>query len=178
MKIFKNPLAIFCFGWGIVFFLLGCFFSHFYFFPIAMLPLTIYEFFRTEGTKNTKPLSFLFCLVLIFQFLHTAKIYPFPFNLDFLISLLPVPIPVNLDKFIFLSTLVLIVFSLLLIKYTWGTVTKFFAILLLAGSLIEALVFLPEIKMMIKTPQGQELFEGSKEEIKDNLYYRLRRELF
>ena len=83
-----------------------------------------------------------------------------------------------MDKFLFLSVVLLVIFAFLLIRYTWGSVTKFLAILLLVGALLQAYLFLPEIQTMVNTPQGQKLIEGSKEKIKDNLYYRLRRELY
>lgn len=168
---------IFCFIWGIIAYLLGFLLSKFYFFSLGLLPFALYEFKRTEGKKNTKPLSLLTSLLLVFQFLHTSKIYPFPFNLSFLVDVLPIPVPKEIDPFVFLSVIILTIFAFLLIRYTWGSVTKFLAIALLAGALVQAYLFWPEIQMMINSPQGQRLIEGSKERIQDNLYYRLRREL-
>ncbi len=177
MKILKNQIIIFIFVWGAVLYLLGFLLSKFYLFSLGLLPVAIYEFIRTEGKKNTKPLSFLTSVVLVFQFLHASKLYPFPFDPKPLLELLPVPVPATVDPVIFLSVIILIIFSLLLLRYTWGSVTKFLSILLLAGSLVQAWLFWPEIQTMLQTSQGQRLFEGSKERIRDNLYYRLRREL-
>jgi len=178
MKILKKRIIVFSFFWAVLFYFAGFFFSRFYLFSLGLLPFALYELFRTEGTHNTRPLSFLTAGLLILQFLHTSKIYPFPFKLDFLFELLPLTLPINMDKFLFLSVVLLVIFAFLLIRYTWGSVTKFLAILLLVGALLQAYLFLPEIQTMVNTPQGQKLIEGSKEKIKDNLYYRLRRELY
>jgi len=178
MKLLKDRVMLFCFIWGAILYLLGYYYSRFYFFSLGLLPFALYELWRTEGVHNTRPLSFLTSVVLVLQFLHTSKIYPFPFNLKPWLELLPVPLPAQVDPFLFLSFAVLVIFSFLLIRYTWGSVTKFLAIALLAGSLFQAYLFWPEIQMMINSAQGQELLKGSKEEIKDNLYYRLRRELY
>jgi hypothetical protein len=178
MKLLKDKVMVFCFVWGIILYLIGYFSSHFYFFSLGLLPFAVYEGFRTEGEHNTKPLSFLTSLVLILQFLHTAKIFLFPFDIKPFLELLPVTIPSTLDPFLFLSVAILIIFSFLLIRYTWGSVTKFLAIALLVGALFQAWLFLPEIKIMLGSPEGQNLLKGAKEEIRDNLYYRLRRELY
>jgi len=177
MKLYKDRFMVFCFVWGAVLYLLGFVFSKFWFFSLGLLPFALYEFKRTEGKKNTKPLSFFTSVLLVFQFLHTSGIYTFPWDLTFLLDLLPAGVPKTVDLFLFLSVVVLVIFSLLLIKYTWGSVTKFLAIALLMGSLIQAYIFWPEIQQMLNTPVGQRLLEGQKERIKDNLYYRLRREL-
>jgi len=177
MKILKDRFLIICIAWTAVFYLLALILSKFYLFPLGLAPLAVYELIRVEGEKNTRPLSFLILVILIFQFLHTTKIYLFPLKVGFILDLLPVAIPAHLDKFLFLSVAVLIIFSLLLIRYTWGSVTKFLAILLLLGSIIQASLFWPEIKAMKETPEGQQLMEESQERIKDNIYYRLRQEL-
>lgn len=168
---------LFCFCWGIFFYILGFSLSKFELFSLGLLPTAIYEFFRTEGKKNTKPLSFLFSAILVLQFLHITKIYPFPFDISFITSLLPVTLPETTDSVIFLSVIVLLLISSLLIRYTWGSVTKFLAIILLAGSLIQGYLFWPEIQSMLNSPEGKTIMEEQKEKIKDNLYYRLRREL-
>jgi hypothetical protein len=169
---------IFCFIWGVVFYFLAFVISKFYFFSLGLIPLTIYELIRVEGKKNTRPLSFLTLLVLIFQFLHTSKIYLFPMDVSFIIEILPFPFPTYVDQVLFLSVILLIIFALLLIRYTWGSVTKFLAIMLLVGALIQTYLFWPDIQLMMQTPSGQRLMEGTKEKIRDNLYYRLRRELY
>jgi DMSO reductase anchor subunit len=178
MKITRDKFMIFCVVWAVIFWIIGFTQATFYFFPIALIPLAIYELIRTEGVHNTKPLSLLTLLVLILQILHTAKIFRFPVDLRFVLDLLPIPVPGGVDTFMLVSTILLIIFSLLLVKWTWGSVTKFIAILLLIGSVIEAWVFWPLIQEMIHTPQGQELWENQKEVIKDNIYYRLRSEFY
>ena len=172
-----NRVILFTFLWALILSVLAFVVGKFYFFSLGLIPLAIYEFIRTEGKKNTKPLSLLTIILLIFQFLHTSKILIFPIDVTFLIKSLPVPVPVDVDPFLFMSIVLLIVFSLLLIKYTWGSITKFLAIGLLVGSLVQASVYWPEIQMMINTPEGQQLLEGQSERIKDNLLYRLRQEL-
>src|SRR4030042_874506 len=113
--------------------------------------------------------------IMIFCFIWGIIAYLLGFLLSkfyfFSLGLLP------FAPFVFLSVIILTIFAFLLIRYTWGSVTKFLAIALLAGALVQAYLFWPEIQMMINSPQGQRLIEGSKEKIKDNLYYRLRREL-
>lgn len=178
MKLFKDRLMIFCFIWGAVFYFLAFAISKFYFFSLGLIPFAIYELIRVEGKKNTRPLSFLTLLVLIFQFLHTSKIYPFPMDVSFIIEILPFPFPTQVDQALFLSVILLIIFALLLIRYTWGSVTKFLALMLLVGALIQAYLFWPDIQQMLQTPSGQRLMEGTKEKIRDNFYYRLRRELY
>lgn len=178
MRLLKDKVMMFCFIWGIILYIIGFTQSHFYLLSLGLLPFALYEFWRTEGTINTKPLSLLVSATLIFQFLHTSKIYKFPYDVKFLLDILPVPIPTYIDPFLFLSTILLVIFSLLLLRYTWGSVTKFLSIALLAGALIQAYLFWPEIQTMLNSPQGKQLLEGSKEQIKENLYYRLRREMF
>ncbi len=177
MTFFKDKPMMFCVIWVVGFYLLGWFTSHFYWLPLGLLPLALYELWRTEGVRNTRPLSFLTSVLLVLQFLHTSKLYLFPWNVAPLLQLLPVDIPKEIDQFLFLSVAVLIIFSLLLIKYTWGSVTKFLAIALLVGALVQAYIFWPEIQQMLYSPQGQRLLEEQKEKIRDNLYYRLRREI-
>lgn len=166
------------FLWGIVFYLSAFIFSQFYLFSLGLLPIALYEFFRTEGEKNTKPLSFLTAALLILQFLHTTGFYNFPFSLDQLVSLLPTPLPGRVDPFVFFSVMTLVIFSFLLIRHTWGSITKFLAIVLLAGSLIQAYLFWPDIQAMLNSPQGKKLTENAEEKIIDNLFKRARRELY
>jgi heme O synthase-like polyprenyltransferase len=154
-------------------FLLG----HFFLMSLGLLPIAIYEFIRTEGKKNTKPLSLVVVVLLVFQFIHNSKIYVFEFDLSLLLNILPVSLSEHTDPYIFLSVIILVICSLLLIKYTWGSITKFLAILLLVGSLIQASLFWTEIKGFFDTEQGQTLMDEQSEKIKNNLFYRLRREL-
>ena len=178
MKLLKDKFMVFCFGWGILFFLLGFIYSHFSLLSLGLLPFAIYEFKRTEGLKNTKPISLLMVVILVFQFLHASGIFPFPFDISSLLELLPVPVFAGVDPFIFLSVASLVILSLLLIRYTWGSVTKFLAIALLVGSLLQGFSFWSAIQAFLATPEGQRLLEGSTENIRENLRYRLKRELF
>lgn len=172
-KWFKGVMA-----WAVIFYVWGWLGARFYLFSLGLLPIALYEFKRTEGKKNTKPLSLLTSGLLVFQFLHAAGVYRFPWDVKFLFELLPVTEPVLADPFLFLSVVVLALFALLLVKYTWGSVTKLLAVILLVGALVQGYVFWPELEQMLGSPEGQELLESQKENIKDNLYYRLRRELF
>lgn len=178
MKLFQDRFMVFCFVSGTLLYVSGFLFSRFYLLSLGLLPFALYELIRTEGVHNTRPLSFLTSVVLVFQFLHTSKIYPFPFDIKFLLDLLPTPLPAHVDPVVFLSVVILVIFAFLLIRYTWGSVTKFLAIMLLLGALIQAYLFWPEIQMMLQSAQGQGLLEGSKEEIRQNLFYRLRQEVF
>ncbi len=177
MKILQDKFLIFSIAWMAVFYLLAFALAKFYLFPLGLVFMAVYEAIRTEGKKNTKPVSILFLIVLIFQFAHTTKIFPFPFDLRFLLDILPIKFPAETDPFLFISILVLLFFSITLIKYTWGSVTKFLAILLLIGSILQGFVFWPEIKSISETPEGQEMIDESTEKIKDNLRYRIMREL-
>lgn len=178
MKLAQNKVAMGVLGWAVLVYILGWLTGHFYWLSIALLPVAIYEAVRTEGTKNTKPLSAITCLLLVAQFLHTSKIYPWPLDVSGLVSLLPIKLPVGIDEALFMSVLILLVLALLLVKYTWGSVTKFLAIVLLVGALGQAYLFLPEIKGLLKSPAGQRLWNEQKVRIQDNIYYRLRNELY
>lgn len=177
-SILKDKVMIGAFAWAFLFYVLGFVLSKFFLFSIGLLPLALYELFRTEGVKNTKPLSALVSIVLVLQILHSTGIFEFPFDIMFLLEILPVTISDTLDPFIFASVIALIIMSFLLIKYTWGSITKFLAIALLIGSLLQATVFWREVSQMLESDQGQELIDDSKDDIQENIKDRIEQELF
>ena len=140
-KLAKDKFFLFSLIWCLLLILATFLLSKFFLLSLALLPIAIYEFIRTEGKTHTKPLS------------------------D------------QTDPYIFLSIIILLICSLLLIKYTWGSITKFLAILLLAGSLIQASLFWSDIKMLIGSQEGKTLLDQQSRKIKNNLFYRLKREL-
>jgi hypothetical protein len=177
MKLKKDKNFLYISAWAIALYLIGYFSANFYFFPLGLLPVAIYEWFRTEGKKNTKPTSALMTIILIFQFAHSAKIFSFPIDLSRFTQYLPIIIPANIDQFIFVSAIVLVILSFTLIKYTWGSVTRLLAIILLTGSLIQASIFWEDIQVMFSSDEGQVLVEGAQEKITNTLVDRLKREL-
>lgn len=174
-KLSKDKFFLFSLIWCLLltflFFLLNKFFL-----TLALMPMAIYEFTRTEGKKNTKPLSLAVVGILLFQFIHDSKIYVFNFDFLFL-NILLAALSKQTDLYIFLIVIIFIICSLLLIKYTWGSITMFLAILLLVGSLIQASLFWSDIKVFFDSQQGQILIEEQSDKIKDNFFYRLKREL-
>lgn len=168
---------IFVVVWAVLFWLAGLYTSTFWMLSVAMIPIAIYEIIRTEGKKNTKPLSALTLGVLILQLLHVTKIFLLPIDVSFLLDILPVSVPSDVDQIIFLSIILLLIFSILLIKYTWGSVTKLLAILLLVGSLIQAYMYWSVFEDIINSNEGQQLIQSQEENIKKNLQYRLEQEL-
>lgn len=176
-KLSKDKVFKFSIIWATLLILGAFLLSKFYLMSLALIPIAIYEFIRTEGKKNTKPLSLAVVGILLFQFLHTSKIYVFDFDLKLLLNILPITLSEQTDPYMFLSVIILVICSLLLIKYTWGSITKFLAILLLVGSLIQASLFWSEIEGFFATEEGQMLIDEQSEEIRDNLYYRLKKEL-
>lgn len=177
MKLKKNKSFIYIISWAITCYLIGYFSAKFYFFSLGLLPVAIYEWFRTEGKKNTKPTSALMSIILAFQFLHTANIFSFPINLERFTKYLPVVIPDNIDQFIFVSAIILVIMSFTLIKFTWGSVTRLLAIILLVGSLIQTSIFWQEIQTMLSSGEGQVLVEGAEERITNTIVDRIKREL-
>ena len=167
MKLHQQPIFRYLLLWVVIFYLLSFLLSRFYLFSLGLFPIALYELKRTEGLKNTRPLSFLISLILIFQFLHASAI----------VSFLPIALPPNLDPVIFVSVILLILFSFLLIRYTWGSITKFLSIILFVGSLLQASVFWPQIQQMLQTPSGQKFLEGHQQRVQQNLLDRLEKEL-
>ena len=176
-KLSKDKFFLFSLIWCLLLILAAFLLSRFFLLSLALLPIAVYEFIRTEGKKNTKPLSLVVVAILIFQFVHNTKIYVFDFDLSLLLNILPVRLSDQTDPYIFLSVVIFVICSLLLIKYTWGSITKFLAILLLIGSLIQASLFWSDIKIFLDSQQGQTLMDQQSDRIKDNLFYRLKREL-
>lgn len=174
----KDKFMIFCFIWGILLYILGFALSKFYLFSIGLLPFAAYEAFRTEGEKNTKPLSFLMIAVLVLQFLHTTGIFLFPIDITFLFDILPFEMSASSDPIVLASIIALVIMSFMLIKYTWGSITKFLAIALLVGSLLQGLVFWSDIESFLDTDEGQTFIDESQDEIEDNIIYRIKQELF
>lgn len=156
----------------------GVLLAKFFLLPLSLMPLALYEIIRTEGVKNTKPLALATLVLLVIQFLHTSKILLFPQKLmEPVLNLLPFTLPAKSDPIILISILMLAFFALLLIKYTWGSVTKFIAILLLLGASIQVYLFWPQLAYVAKSPFIQDLVETQKTNIKDNLRYRIEQEL-
>ncbi len=176
-KLSKDKFFLFSLIWCLLLISLSFLLNIFFLTSLALLPIAIYEFIRTEGKKNTKPLSLVVVTILLFQFIHDSNIYVFNFDLSLLLNILPVTLSKQTDPYIFLSVIILLICSLLLIKYTWGSITKFLAILLLVGSLIQASLFWSEIKVFIDSQEGKMLLNQQSDKIKDNLFYRLKREL-
>lgn len=176
-KLSKDKFFLFSVIWCVLLILGAFLLGKFFLMSLALLPIAIYEFIRTEGKKNTKPLSLIVVIILLFQFVHNSKIYVFDFDLSLLLNILPISLSEQTDPYLFLSVIILVICSLLLIKYTWGSITKFLAILLLVGSLIQASLFWSEIKGFFATEEGQALMDEQSERIKNNLYYRLKKEL-
>ena len=175
MKLLQNKFLIFSVAWMAVFYATAFLSGRFYFFPLGMLFLVVYEIVRTEGVKNTKPLSFLMLVVILLQFLHTTKIFLFPIDVSFIIEFLPLEYS-SVDKFLLTSIFLLIIFSLLLIRYTWGSVTKFLAILLLVGSLLECWPFWGELMRMYQSREGQQLKQELQNNIQENIERRMEME--
>jgi len=176
-KLSKDKFFLFSIVWCLLLISLSFLLDIFFLTSLALLPIAVYEFIRTEGKKNTKPLSLVVVAILLFQFVHDSNIYVFNFDLSLLLNILPVTLSKQTDPYIFLSVIIFLICSLLLIKYTWGSITKFLAILLLVGSLVQASLFWSEVKVLIDSQEGKMLLDEQSDKIKDNLFYRLKREL-
>jgi hypothetical protein len=176
-KLLADKFMLFSVAWSILFSLIGVFTHHLYLVSLALMPLALYELIRTQGIRNTKPLSLATLVVLVLQFLHDSTLFLFPFDLTPLINLLPITLPPSVDPVILLSILLLGFFSLSLIKYTWGSITKLLAILLLLGTAVQVYMYWSHISSLIKDPYVQDLIDSRQQDIKDNLRYRLEREL-
>lgn len=168
---------LFSIGWSILFSLAGVFTRHLHLVSLALMPLAFYELIRTKGLQNTKPLSLATLIVLVLQFLHDSTLFPFPLDLTFLINLLPITLPPSADPVILVSIVLLGFLSISLIKYTWGSITKLLAILLLIGCAVQVFMYWSHIAGLVNDPYVQNILQRRQQDIKDNLRYRLEREL-